>query len=171
MKNQVVVLLSALTGVISLDIFANENFELADYLSSCTQIENNEQRLLCFDKLAQNSVVHSNAIKVTNEAVAKVARVKSEKTKQVDNFSKDDLKKTSEEQGPESITATISQAKQLIRGQWVLHLENEQKWQQLGSTKINLKAGDSIRLKKGSLGAVYLNKEGSHRRIRVKRLK
>ena len=81
------------------------------------------------------------------------------------------MKKTKEEQGPDSITAIISKVKRLIRGQWVVYLENGQKWQQQDLVKMKLKVGDSVRLKKGSMGTVQLYKEGSHRNIRVKRLK
>jgi len=81
------------------------------------------------------------------------------------------LIKTAEEKGPESIIATISSVKQLVRGQWVFYFENGQKWQQQDTIKIKLKVGDTVRLKKGSMETVYLFKEGSHRNMRVKRLK
>jgi len=113
----------------------------------------------------------SSSIKISDEPVLQSEPIKSEDTKQIDNFSKEDLKKTQKEKGPESISAVISKLKQLIRGQWVVHLENGQKWQQQDSAKIKLTVGDKVRLKKGSMGAVYLFKEGSHRNIRVKRLK
>jgi hypothetical protein len=158
-------------------------------LESCAKIQSDNQRLKCFDHLVQQ---HSKIVTTREESKASVLLVdkiaptvsKIDKTpvvtkvvkapkvtKDVDNFSKQHLKKTKEERGPDSINAIISKVKKLLRGQWVIYLENGQKWQQTDAGKIKLKVGDKIRLKKGSIGAVYLSKEGVNRNIRVKRLK
>jgi len=171
MRVSILALLGALVSFISLDIFASSNDSLVDGLSHCTKISNDESRLLCFDKLSKNNVVFSTVAKVKNEQASQTKPVKLKESKRVDSFSKAHLKKTQKEKGPESINAIISKVKQLIRGEWVIYLENGQKWQQKGSGKIKLKKGDEVRLKKGSIGAVYLYKEGSNRSIRVKRLK
>ena len=57
----------------------------------------------------------------------------------------------------EGITGTISNLKKLIRGQWVIYLENGQKWQQTDTTSLKLLVGDRINLEKGSFGSVYLS--------------
>jgi hypothetical protein len=59
----------------------------------------------------------------------------------------------------------------LLRGQWVLYFDNGQKWQQTDTTRIKFKVGNKVRLDKGAMGAIYLYKDGSHRSIKVKRLK
>lgn len=171
MRVNVIALLSVFIGLTSSTVFADVNNSLVDGLSNCLNISNDGQRLVCFDQLAQNNVVALNSIKMSDKSVSKIEQVKLEEAKKIDDFSKEDLKKTEEEKGPDSITATISNVKQLIRGQWVVYLESGQKWQQQDTAKIKLKVGDNIRLQKGSMGAVYLFKEGSHRNIRVKRLK
>jgi len=164
-------LFSFFIGLVSVDAFASLNSPLIDGLSSCMKVSNDDQRLVCFDQFAQKNIAPLSSTKVSNKAVSTMEQVKSEETKKIDDFAKEDLKRTEEEKGPDSIAATISNVKQLLRGQWVVYLENGQKWQQKDSGKIKLKVGDSIRLQKGSMGAVYLFKEGSHRNIRVKRLK
>jgi len=165
----------ALTGIfsvlVSFGIYAENNSDLASNLAVCLKIPANEQRLACFDNLARGSVDTLAIASATNAAVKATAPVKSKEAQQIDNFSNQHLKKAPEDSGPNSITSTITKTKQLLRGQWVIYLENGQKWQQKDSTKMKLKVGDSVRLKKGSMGAVYLFKEGSHRNIRVKRLK
>ena len=88
-----------------------------------------------------------------------------------DDFAKEHIKKSEKEQGLESITSVITKLKKLIRGQWLITLENGQQWQQKDTAKLKLKVGDTILLKKAVMGAVYLYKDGSHRNIRVKRLK
>jgi len=171
MRVNVLRLFGVFIAFVSPSIFAGTNSNLAYELSNCTKISKNENRLLCFDKLAKNNVVLLTTIKVKKKHVSHIEAARLKKTKQIDDFSKQHIKKTKEERGPDSIVATISKVKQLIRGQWVVYLENGQKWQQADTGKIKLKVGNIIRLKKGSMGAVYLYKEGGHRNIRVKRLK
>ena len=171
MRIIIIALFSLFIELASLNAFASTNTALVNGLSSCMKLPNDEQRLVCFDKLAQNNITSLSATKVSDEVVSQSEQVKSEEAKKIDDFSKENLIKTDEERGPDNITATISNVKKLIRGQWIMDLENGQKWQQKDSAKIKLKVGDSIRLQKGAMGAVYLFKEGSRRNIRVMRLK
>jgi len=171
MRVNYLILFSLFIGLVSSNAFADTNSILANGLSSCMNVSSDEQRLVCFDKLAKRNVTTVSSMKVIEKPVAAITQIKTEEAKKIDDFSKENLKKTEEEKGPDSITATISNVKQLIRGQWVVYLENGQKWQQQDAGKIKLKVGDSVRLKKGSMGAVYLFKEGGNRNIRVKRLK
>ena len=171
MKVKTLVLFSAAIFFISAGTLAKTKSDLIDGLSNCVNILNDDNRLLCFDKLARNNVLASTPLKTQNPTVSQIDAVKLKKAKQVDDFSKVHLAKTQQEKGLESINATISKVKRLIRGEWVIYFENGQKWQQKDSGKIKLKVGDKIRLQKGSLGAVYLFKEDSKRSIRVKRLK
>lgn len=171
MRLNVVTLFSVFIGLISPNVFAAINSDLVSAISGCSSISKDDQRLACFDKLAQSSVTLLSTTTVINQSVSKTEQVISKETKKVDDFSKQHLKKTQEEMGPDSISATISELNKLIRGQWVVYLENGQEWQQKDDRKIKLIVGDRVLLKKGSMGAVYLYKEGSNRNIRVKRLK
>lgn len=171
MRINVITILSVFLGVVSLNAFADKNDGLVDALASCSKISNDEQRLICFDELAPKYVTPPTLMKTSVVSTPLKVQIKSEEAKQIDKFSKDSLKKTKEEKGPDSIIAIISKVKKLIRGQLVIYLENGQKWQQQDLVKMKLKVGDSVRLKKGSMGTVHLYKEGSHRNIRVKRLK
>lgn len=171
MKIKVVTLISLLIYLHPLSLHASTSNDLAYNLSICSKVVKDQQRLVCFDKLALSKANVSVVVSVAHKPVIAAVPTKSKEAQQIENFSKQHVKKTPEEQGPDSITATISNAKQLLRGQWVIYLENGQKWQQTDSAKIKLKIGNGIRLKKGSMGAVYLFKDGSHRSIRVKRLK
>jgi len=189
MRVIIIALFSLFIGLVSTSAFASTKSTLVDGLASCKKVPNDAQRLVCFDQLTEihvaplsSTIVNVEPVspkvnvepvtpKVIVEPVTAIEQSKSQESKIIDDFSKDDLKKTEEEKGPESITATISNLKKLIRGQWVIYFENGQKWQQKDSGKISLKVGDTVRLKKGSMETVYLFKEGGHRNIRVKRLK
>jgi hypothetical protein len=165
----------------------------ADRLSDCMKITSDKERLTCFEKLAKRDVKPLITEKASKETKAVLAKIEPEKAQQaveieteeakivgqvelaeakkINEFSNENLQKTQAEKGLDSITATISSLKKLMMGQWVVYLENGQKWQQKDSDRISLKVGDRVRLNKGSMGAVYLFKEGSSRNIRVKRLK
>lgn len=164
-----ITLLGLLIGLVSSSSFATSNNDLLDGMSNCLKVQMDEARLACFDQLAQLNRVVLNANKSNNIPIAET--VIKEEEKKIDDFSKEDLIKAEEEKGLESISSTISGVKQLIRGQWVIDLENGQKWQQKDYTEIKLKVTDKVNLKKGAFGAVSLLKEGSNRSIKVKRLK
>jgi len=126
----------------------------------------------CFDKLVNKSVDHSTPVIDSVEISVKENNLQKQKeAKRIDAFSKESLKKSDEEKGPDRITAKINKLNKLIRGEWVIYFENGQKWQQTDTTRFKLSVGINVRLEKGSLGVVYLYKEGSSRSIRVKRLK
>lgn len=174
MKHSILFLSSIFTCLVMPSVsYAKNDSDLLINLRHCSKISNNDARLNCFDKLIPRTTKQIITAVTTVAAPPQPPKVKSKSVeqKQIDNFAKEHLKKSKEEQGPSSIVSTIIKAKQLLRGQWVIELENGQKWQQKDTARIKLKVGNKIRLDKGALGAVYLYKEDSSRNIKVKRLK
>ncbi|MBL4823243.1 MAG: hypothetical protein JKX90_06950 [Colwellia sp.] len=173
MKSAVLLLTSVFFYLTSSVGYAKSNTELLLNLTHCSTIASDDVRLNCFDKLvlptAKLSVVAAITV-VPTIVDSKPIELKQVEQKQIDDFAKDHLKKA-KEQEPSSIIATVSKVKKLLRGQWLIYLENNQKWQQTDTAKIKLKVGDTVRLNKGAMGAIYLYKEGGHRSIKVKRLK
>ncbi|WP_159816810.1 hypothetical protein [Colwellia sp. 20A7] len=171
MKVNITALLSLFFVVISTNALANQKSDLTDGLSHCMQVSNDQQRLKCFDLLSNKYITPLSSVPESQvkEVVSKVEPIKQEEAKRIDDFAKETLKKP--EKDIEGITGTISNLKKLIRGQWVIYLENGQKWQQTDTTSLKLLVGDRINLEKGSFGSVYLSKDGLNRTIRVKRLK
>jgi hypothetical protein len=169
MKKVVSLLSSGLLFLISSGSYAKDNSDLLLNLTDCSIISSNDERLACFDKLVFNNA--NQSVQVTTAVALSITDEKLTKHKLVDNFAKEQVKKTKKEQGPSSIFATVSKVKKLLRGQWVLYFDNGQKWQQTDTTRIKFKVGNKVRLDKGAMGAIYLYKDGSHRSIKVKRLK
>jgi hypothetical protein len=147
--------------LISQTVLAKET-ELANKVQACVKISQDIKRLSCFDQLKkkQNSTMLESKI-------VKLSAI------QVDGFSKKHIKKTPEEEAKEikSITLIISALSKTIRGQWKIMFKNGQKWQQKDTARIKLKQGDIVVLTKGVFTSVYLKKENTSRRIKVKRLK
>jgi len=176
MRIIVLTFISVLFGSLSFVSFAGNEASLSIQLTQCGQNLKADARLACFDGLAKSAATHivlpaNNDTALVAIMPTTIAQVQPSATKQVDDFAKEHLKKTSTEQELDSIVSSVTKLKKLIRGQWVITLENGQKWQQKDTTKMKLKVGDTVRMKKAAMGAVYLYKEGSHRNIRVKRLK
>ena len=71
MKISIITLFILITGLASSNVFANTNSELTDGLSHCFKVVNNEQRLTCFDRLAQS---FTQATPVTAATVSKAAK-------------------------------------------------------------------------------------------------
>lgn len=168
-------------GVVQAD--SNTNLEqpelLAQSFNNCLKIVKDSARLSCFDQLASLAVITKDsakqAVSVSEETVIKAAQ-KTQKQK-IDEFAIKQVELTKEEQREKSaqelteFSATITSLKKLLRGEWVVTLDNGQKWQQKSSGKIKLKVDDIIVIKKGALGAIYLKKKGSSRNIKVKRIR
>ncbi len=175
MKNIILPLLVLVTYLTPTIADAKNNRDLRANLISCSKITSDNARLHCFDKLVPRS--NKQAVAVLTPAVvptkspSPIIDERKLEQKRVDSFGEEHLKKTKEKQAPKSIVATVTKLKKLIRGQWVIFLENGQKWQQKDTARLNLKVGNKVRLDKGAMGAVYLYKEGTHRSIKVKRLK
>ena len=153
--------LAVVTSLISQTAIAEEK-NLSDRVQGCIEITQDTARLACFDQLLSKP----SAKKVE----AQVAEITA---KQVDSFSKEHVKKTAEEKAKEidSIILTISQLSKSPYDQWKITFENGQKWQQKDNYKLRLKIGQRVILTKGSLSSVFLQKENSTKRIKVKRLK
>jgi|GEM_PF-712906 len=175
--------------------------ELIDQLQLCKNTQADNLRLACFDKILNapvaslrsnlldknydkthnktfdrnipNDVTSLKNTSLTTPTAIKTDPVEEEKKKAVDNFAKEHLQKTEQEQAQNltEISATIEKIDKLIRGQYVIYLSNGQKWQQNDSARIRLKVGDTVVLSKAALGAIHLKKKNTNRTINVKRIK
>lgn len=109
---------------------------------------------------------------MTNSSL-NTAELVENNTQLVDDFGKEQIKKTTAEhvRDIKHIRLTISDLSKNPYGKWNISFENGQKWQQKDSIKLNLKKGQQVTLSKGALTAIYLQKENSSKRIKVKRLR
>lgn len=156
--------------LLSQTVFAKQA-ELAAEVKACSKISNNQARLTCFDQL---TAIKSYQVQLSKTTGLKATGLKTELTvEQVDSFSKEQIEKTAEEKASEikTILSTISKLEKTSRGKWKITFDSGQKWQQKDTSKLKLKQGDRVTLTKGALGSVFLQKENSNKRIKVKRLK
>ncbi len=156
--------------LLSQTVFA-EQAELAVKVKACSEVSNNQARLTCFDELTAKQ---GHKVELSKTTGLKATGLKTElSAEQVDLFSKEQVEKTAEEKANEitSISLTISKLEKTQRKQWKVTFENGQQWLQKDTTKLKLKQGEQVMLSKGALSSVFLVKENSNKRIKVKRLK
>ena len=158
---------------------ASDDQRLSQALENCTKQKDNLVRLGCFDQLAENLTLTENLIITPSNELHRhqvdkkeIPPMVSDPSKKVASFAKNHLKKIAGNKAEISneITATIIQAKKMLRGQWQVSLNNGQKWQQKDTVYLKLTSGDEVILEEGALGAFYLKKLTSNRRIRVRRI-
>lgn len=147
-----------------------QSININSQLLGCSEVSDNLARLTCFDDVVENNLAAK--LDQKKQATSSVNNV-AVSNEDIDAFGKEHLKKTTEEQAQEvtSITLTISALSKTAYGKWNISFVNGQKWQQKDSVKLSLNKGQRVVLTKGALSAVYLQKENSKKRIKVKRLK
>ena len=141
--------------------------DLTAQLDTCSKVVADKARLKCFDQIV-----------FTKELPAVIGKTQDQQSStftatQVDSFSKEQVTKTAEEKAKEidSIVLTISKLKKVGRGQWKITFSNGQQWLQKDTTKLKLKVDEEVTLSKGALSSVFLQKENTNKRMKVKRLK
>jgi len=147
--------------------------QLSQAVKICAQQKDSLVRLGCFDNVAEKLIIApSNQLQLPQISKKEIAAIANTSAKKVDLFAKNHLEKTAKGQPAKvnEITATITQAKKMLRGQWQVSLNNGQKWQQKDSLYLKLSTGDQVVLQEGALGAFYLKRLMSNRRIRVRRI-
>ncbi|WP_077284383.1 hypothetical protein [Cognaticolwellia aestuarii] len=166
-------------GLLSLTTQAES---LNDGLINCTKITNSSARLSCFDKLA--SVVTSSNISIekstttVSTAKASVAAPRPTPTPspvvdKVANFGLEHIEKPNKSDEDAEIVFVIASLKKDPYGKYRFTFENGQQWKQTDSSRLKVRVGESVVLRKGFMDSIFLkqNKADSNKEIRVKRLK
>ena len=144
-----------------------KNISLNEKIEACSEISDNQLRLSCFDQLSNGNIQVTKPVDPSTQQSAQLSN------QQIDAFAKEQVELSKSEQAKviNSISAMVDKLSQTAYGQWKITFKNGQKWLQKDTTRFSLKVGQRVVLTKGALGAIYLKKEDSNKRIKVKRLK
>ncbi|MBB5210060.1 hypothetical protein [Microbulbifer hydrolyticus] len=116
-------------------------------LQQCSQFSDDEKRLACYDKLSGGLQQHAE-------------QQFGQEQKQVI------------EEAPDSITATIIDAKEGAYGKFTFTLDNGQIWRQVDSSSRAIwRGGEQVTVERGALGSFLMRKTTGGRTLRVKRVK
>jgi hypothetical protein len=173
---------------------------LLDDLSICAKNSDNLQRLVCYDKLAENSP--SNQQKVQQQIPLQVTSSIPLTQQNQNNLVLTQLKPPQKAhiikpQSAFNVTNEVNQqqssfgqedkqrTKNLIKeiqaqvvlvkkgtyGKQIITLNNGQVWRQTDSTYLKLRKGQTIIIKRGAMGSFFIGKHSTNKRIRAKRIK
>lgn len=173
-----------LTITASSTVFASQK---SSEVEKCVSVENDIARLLCYDTLfgrvsANQAKVVEKTTVMPQEATSQTLLLPKadkvipppkkpvETVSVAEDFGAEQLKKEEVEEGPSEIQATISTIVENSRGLRTFTLANGQKWREKESSRLKVKEGQEVTIKKGTFSAYFMKKEGSNRTIRVRRI-
>ncbi|MEI8643796.1 hypothetical protein P4S60_16175 [Pseudoalteromonas sp. Hal040] len=148
-------------------------------LQACTFVENDFNRLLCYDNVMAGKSLSkpatkqqieqpaaSSAAPVAAAPVAAAASTQIVKTKNEDfGLEHKEVAKVNDDQ----ISAIVKSVKKAPYGELIIELDNGQQWRQVGSDSLRLKEQDVVVIERGVFNSFLLKVEGQNRSIRVKR--
>ena len=148
-------------------------------LQACTFVENDFNRLLCYDNtMAGKSLSKPTTSKTltptTNSAAPAVAATagsvaaseQSVKTKNED-FGLEH--KAATKDNDDEISAVVTSVEEAPYGELIINLDNGQQWRQIGSDSMRISSNETIVIERGLFNSFLLKKAGQNRSIRVKR--
>ncbi len=172
-------------ALLSLSLSAHAGIEQA--ITQCAKVENSNERLVCYDKIASKvanhkaakspSVAHnkpsSSTPKIVESSVTATSTV-TEPTnvvpvaEQVEDFG---IQYKAPENEVEKIYLEISKVKKNARGMLTFYFTNGQVWKQAEPSRYKAKKGNKVYIEKAALGSFILGSDDRNAKIRVKRLK
>lgn len=128
-------------------------------LTECRQIEEIQERVACYDEfvdsnypMESNAVPDAQSLFGTTDAEAKRIVETSLAIEQLDQ-----------------IEAIVTDVRRSANRKLTVTLDNGQVWRQLDSQPMHLKSGETVIVRKASLGSFLMEKQSGSRSVRVKR--
>lgn len=119
---------------------------LADQVQRCVAIQNDSERLACYDALGGS--LEQRAEQSFGREQQQIA-----------------------EEAPDSINAAIAELRDAAYGKLLITLDNGQVWRQNDSTRVNWKSGDTVIVERALFGSFFMKGADGGRSMRVKRVK
>src|SRR5690606_8351777 len=141
--------------------------ELSDQLTQCRTVQNDLQRLTCYDNIGQKTSKPVAEAVVTNELqnteIAPTVSSPVTVAATTDSFG---IEHKIAERTVPSIDSTVVNIEQSKRGFWTITLDNGQKWRQITSDGFVLRKGEAVVISRGSFNSFLLTKKGSERQTK-----
>ncbi|GGW79254.1 hypothetical protein [Alteromonas halophila] len=179
MKYNALLLLSFI-GLGAPTTVAAETIENA--LAKCSEQKNSLQRLVCYDRVVKDLNQYSgldgsvtrhqpvpkarpeNPLPLANDSNSQRQQQRKPETRFGLEHTEDNTTES------DTMSAMIAEAEKSLRGQYVITLDNGTVWRQTDQEYFSLKAGQSVTIERGILGAFYLSRSGANKQIKVKRV-
>ncbi|WMS90936.1 hypothetical protein [Pseudoalteromonas sp. HL-AS1] len=167
--------LLSLLVLLSAPTFAAQTEFNTQALQACSFIENDFNRLLCYDNtiagksLTKPTITKTLTPPTANNVPQVVAAAPMQVKEKTDDFGLEH--KESQIEKETEIKAMATSVKEAAYGELIISLDNGQQWRQIGSDSMRLKENDSVVISRGVFNSFLLKVDGKNRSIRVKRTK
>ena len=140
----------------------------AQRLQRCAKINSAEQRLACYDQLAQRQ-----AAKGLKQAAKPQKQQKQQKQRTASATEQFGIEhKSRADEDLNKITVAIKSRRKGPYGKWVITLENGQVWKQTDAGGFfGWDEDDTYFIERGAFNSFFFGREGVNRRFRVQRVK
>lgn len=153
---------------------------LAQAVEKCRIVSNSLKRLVCYDQLAQraNNLEDSDlaefyaqrpVVHAPPGGPVQPQRVDPRTSEPQSDFGLEAQKQRQKNEEVSEITAVVGKVEKAPKGKLIITLDDGQVWRQTDGASYRLKSGDTVIISRGTLGAFYLKKYDTNKRIRVKR--
>ena len=151
--------------------FSAQAETVSEAILKCKAEQNSLQRLLCFDKVAENISGLKDQSFSDAQASAPPADAVLPTTSKGQRQPRDDFGKTPVDETPDALSSRVTKVKKDTLKRQTVTLQNGQVWREIGSSGHIVKSGQQVTIEKGLFGSYYLSVDGSNREMQVKRIK
>jgi hypothetical protein len=161
--------------LLSLLFLAQPALTADEALTECRQIEKVEERVVCYDKFVDLHfpIDLNDSVEVTKLPESSESNVTPDAQSLFgtsDAEAKRIVETTLAIEQISQIAAIVTDVRESATEKLTVTLDNGHIWRQLDSQTMRLKIGETVVVRKASLGSYLLEKESGGRSIRVKRL-
>lgn len=138
-------------------------------LRQCATIEDSLERLVCYDNVAQRK--QNKAESTSASTASKKSSERSQPIKQNAQQQFGMEHKAQAEDQTDKIEVEVVAKEQGPRKKWRITLSNGQVWKQTGSASyFSWDDDDTYHIERGAFNSFFFGRDGSNRRLRVKRV-
>ena len=158
-------------AILSVSISAG-SFE--ESVAACREIASATQRVSCYDAVVDSRPGNKSKA-VEKEVVAVTVKTRTLPTSQslfgqADADAKRQVEEAVNIEQISQIKAAVTRIDKAANNQLLLTLDNGQRWRQMDNQRTRLSVGDTVVIRKASLGSYRLEKEAGNRKLRVRRV-
>jgi hypothetical protein len=163
-------------GIITLLAILAPSLHAADLtvqLQQCRSVTNDLQRLICYDKIGKTgsaSTYTTVAAATTNTIVARTqATAEEASSNPVAEFGLEHKETARKIEAIDNVSLELQSTETNKLGFIVFTFTNGQVWRQTTKEFFSIEEGNTYQVERGILGAFYLSKAGTNRKVRVVR--
>lgn len=139
----------------------------------CSAIPSDDERLECYDVAAARDAPAA-AVKAAPAAAVQATPAAAPVPEQTFGKSAEDITAIIAEaagvEDVDEISGRVISVTRDARGRFVLLLDSQQRWRQIGAERFKIKAGDEIVIRRAALSSFALQRRSGGRKVKVRRI-